>query len=1064
MKNFFLTEPFYGNRYPIIWGALFVVSFWMLFVSAKFYINDFAHHPQFAIFEEGFLQLFFAIVKETPDADKWFTTFFVLDFFFPLFIAALLYCYFKDNRSALSLRGIDFYPFSIGLLMAMVLSDYTENFLYILSLECSNFITSIEATERIKRILIHVALILALLVFYKTWLKGQLDNLLKIIKSSTLSILSILAIILLLTQMDQGSSLVIELFESPLNLGATLLMLIILALALSHHPSTFLFLHNREDDKLHGKWVMGKGFLDSWLVYFVKDSKSGDTGESNGVDELAKPIRYFIGAFLYFAFIYVLLFTYEKFIWNGFPATPLLLVLVGLKVVLLFFLSKRFKTRAKEGEGDDNTGDPTRKYPFYKAYLWSNFLLLLLFASSLIFSTGYGWHRLTLIAVLGFLYLRAIKETYMRLFIPDGLKLSESKRGFLFFLALLDDKERNFLASFTNKKEIEEQAEYFPRKPIFIKWTAIAAAVFILLAHFPIVSFHINPILIFVLYLHLYYALLNALVKTYFYYNQEDNNRGFVALLYRNSFLSIVAIVGLIYFGNQAFTGSLPFDIHSLSEEEICHYEDYFLNGECSSGGEVDRNIYLASYGGGLRATAWNLLLMSALDDSLGSEESFTDRIRGISGVSGGALGQAFYPLIRMYQEEHKDSIIQLIGKGNFLSADLTYLFGADFLRLSSVPGLMDDRSRVAMKNYWRVISGCPCGKIDKTPYHLKWRQYHDALGYYPPLIINSTNINRRYGVAFPIDIGANEFNNIFPYSINMTEIVDHRTLSYLDVVSTSERFPIFSSTATIAGKGHFVDGGYFENSGILSLMNFRRYWNESLVRRLNMGSEHSNFPDSSVTQKTQDLLVIINNDPDSYLNKVLKESKGNKRKNDPFGLHVKSTGLLKSTTSALVSNFELPAYLQEYYVADKDPTVEAIPIYQPFPLRYNNVKNFLGGHPKDTADIRSILNQLDFVHTRIDTALMEYMSQNPRFTRAERMFNSVWNRSKDSKGIGKRNLRWEFAPPSLARMISGASYRYSAAMLYHEDVQLQMDSILNFNLQSLNRRVPGSSTSSYVQ
>ena len=1031
MKNFFSTEPFFRNRYPLLWGALFVVSLLMLCVSGMFYINDFAYHPQFAIFEDGFLELFFAIVKDNQCKLKWFYSFFILDFVFPLLVAALLFCYFRNNREALRIRAYNLYNFAIILLVAMVLSDYTENYLYLKSLECSNYIAPIEIAQKIKMRLYVLALILALLVFYKIWLKERLGMLLKIIKASTLSIISTLVIILLLTQMDQGSSLVIELLASPVNLGLSLLMLRVFALALSHHPSTLLFLHMKEGGEPNGRWKMGnRPFIDRGLVYFVKgrEQKSGE--DTGNLGDLAKPIRYFIGAFLYFALIYVLLFTFEKFIRNGFPASRLLLILVSLKIVLLFFLNKRFKTMAKKEEEDDITEDPTKKYPYYKAYLWSNFLLVLLFVSSLIFASCCGWHYLTFLSVLGFLYLRAIKETYMRLFIPDGLKLSESKRGLLYLLALLDDKERNYLASFSNKNGNEDESGYIPRKPVFIKWTAIAAAVFILMAHFPIISAQINPILIFVLYLHLYYALLNALVKTYFYYNQDvDEKKTFVALLYKNPFLSILAIFGMLYLGNQFFPGNPPFDTHSIDEEKICHYEDFFISGECSQLGELDRNIYLASYGGGLRATAWNLILMNALDDSLGREESFTDRIRGISGVSGGALGQAFYPLIRMYQDDHRDSIIKMIGKGNFLSTDLTYLFGADLLGLTRVSGLIGDRSRVGMRNYWRIISGCPCGKMDTTPYHLKWRQYYDVLGYYPPLIINSTNVNRRYGVGFPIDVGEREFNDIFPYSINMTEIIDNRTLSYLDVVSTSERFPFFSSTATIEGKGHFLDGGYFENSGILSLMGLRQYWNESPARWLNLNSEHRNFSDTTKHLRSQDLLVIINNDPHSYIKKLLKNAKGNKNKNEPFAVHVKSTGLLKAIINGLISNFELPAYLQEYYEAGKDSTIKAIPIYQPFPLRYNDVKNYLGAHPVDTTEIRAILNQLDSARSKIDNALTAYARR-------------------DSLNINcKIDLRWKFAPPSLARMISTPSYRYSAAMLYHEDVKSQLEKVLNREL-----------------
>ena len=71
----------------------------------------------------------------------------------------------------------------------------------------------------------------------------------------------------------------------------------------------------------------------------------------------------------------------------------------------------------------------------------------------------------------------------------------------------------------------------------------------------------------------------------------------------------------------------------------------------------------------------------------------------------------------------------------------------------------------------------------------------------------------------------------VIPGSTNILKLDLHKTLPFMEAISMTERFPLFSATATIEGLGHFIDGGYFENSGLLSLMNFRDYAKKNIQR-----------------------------------------------------------------------------------------------------------------------------------------------------------------------------------------------------------------------------------------
>lgn len=93
---------------------------------------------------------------------------------------------------------------------------------------------------------------------------------------------------------------------------------------------------------------------------------------------------------------------------------------------------------------------------------------------------------------------------------------------------------------------------------------------------------------------------------------------------------------------------------------------------------------------------------------------------------------------------------------------------------------------------------------------------------FYPLILSNSSATHIQRGIASTVDFG-DAFDTIFHDAI---DILDHdeKSISYAYGASSSNRFPVFSPVAKIASKGHFLDGGYFENSGLSSLLDLYDY------------------------------------------------------------------------------------------------------------------------------------------------------------------------------------------------------------------------------------------------
>jgi hypothetical protein len=91
---------------------------------------------------------------------------------------------------------------------------------------------------------------------------------------------------------------------------------------------------------------------------------------------------------------------------------------------------------------------------------------------------------------------------------------------------------------------------------------------------------------------------------------------------------------------------------------------------------------------------------------------------------------------------------------------------------------------------------------------------------------MNTASTSGKRGIF--CSINAEMFDSIFPYSQNLSDLKMENgkdgSISFMQAVSTTNRFPIFSPIAKIKGSGHFVDAGAIDNSGILGCWDLYLY------------------------------------------------------------------------------------------------------------------------------------------------------------------------------------------------------------------------------------------------
>ncbi len=244
--------------------------------------------------------------------------------------------------------------------------------------------------------------------------------------------------------------------------------------------------------------------------------------------------------------------------------------------------------------------------------------------------------------------------------------------------------------------------------------------------------------------------------------------------------------------------------------------------------------VIVCASGGGIQAAAWTVQVLTGLQKLLG--ESFTQAIGFISSASGGSVGTMYY-LDRFNLQKHapdeeefeaifrsatQDSL-DAIGWG-LAYPDLWRLIGLPFL----APKLCD-RGK-AVETDWQ-------GEL-KNPQSITsiatWRN-QVLEGEIPVPVFNATVVDdgRRFLIS-PMTFGrANDdkfvdFNTLYG-EYDMSVVTAARlsaTFPYISPVCRPYVSPVRRSNINLKGKNyHIADGGYFDNSGVFTVVEWLDKW-----------------------------------------------------------------------------------------------------------------------------------------------------------------------------------------------------------------------------------------------
>jgi hypothetical protein len=265
----------------------------------------------------------------------------------------------------------------------------------------------------------------------------------------------------------------------------------------------------------------------------------------------------------------------------------------------------------------------------------------------------------------------------------------------------------------------------------------------------------------------------------------------------------------------------------------------------------------VAAAGGGLYAALHASTVLTRLQDRC---PNFAQHVFAISGVSGGSLGAALFAALTQKFAKNQAYSKCVPGHSNepgpferkataYLKNDfLTPLVGAalfpDFLqRFLPFPVKQFDRARALQEGFssaWNSVDAVHNDSTQLNPFTQPFLSMWKAVGATPALVLNVTNVetgSRSALTPFGLVEGLGDAGNLAAsfqtaglkdfYAMNGLGFLppdattkDVKDLTLSTAVSLSARFPWITPAATLTfhdpdHTSRFVDGGYFENSGI---------------------------------------------------------------------------------------------------------------------------------------------------------------------------------------------------------------------------------------------------------
>jgi len=255
-----------------------------------------------------------------------------------------------------------------------------------------------------------------------------------------------------------------------------------------------------------------------------------------------------------------------------------------------------------------------------------------------------------------------------------------------------------------------------------------------------------------------------------------------------------------------------------IQREGIAENFSRWIEGRMKGSDSIAHVYLVAAEGGGIRAANWTALVLKSLDEQM---PGFMDRLYAISGVSGGGVGSAFYLAYRkdLFTGAFRDtagasSEFNSMSSEDFLS-DLTaaFIFHDNLQRLLPFPVAALSRNRKLEDSWgWSYQQHMKSPTMDGGFLDL-WRQ--DGASRMPNIFLNGL-LAETGQKAVVSNLSLN--NSIFRDDIDVLAELG-KDVPLKTAASLCARFPLISSGALMKSngksKGHILDGGYKENSGI---------------------------------------------------------------------------------------------------------------------------------------------------------------------------------------------------------------------------------------------------------
>jgi len=813
------------------------------------------------------------------------------------------------------------------------------------------------------------------------------------IKSSFLSLLIIAIILLLLTQMDQAFTMLVDLIEnefSRFSLFLSFLLINALAVVLSHYPIYTYYAANLNNSSDYTNWEE-KHPIKFWpfknFTVYVFTTKKGTDYKP---DNWANYLRYLLGLLIHFVWIHFIISSFApNLIFESFPLSTLKMIIYPLLIVpflAYIFLKEKFsKYQSKQSDDGGRLSEETiKKYgvklqTLYRRLGITYFVvaiisLLLLIITIYVANFSPGGFIVILLTSYAFIF-NYVFFRLLRTRLKAVIKTLESPLllPIYIFIKLLMflRKSENYLALF-----------YFN----FI----ISIAVIVYSSIASINGWEVyNGIPILLAFFYFYYFIIASLGKYFFVAEKLSlfNTRKFKIIFMVCGLLIVLLLVNK-FFDVEVTTHQL--DLVENSKYEIS--ETQFLNSLVKK--DTKTLFFIASHGGGLKANVWTLNVLNMLQEE--TQGKLLDNTIALSGASGGSLGLALYTGLFRIDSTDTATIqrkIDILSRQNYTSIDLTFTFGLDTYRkiwpFNQRIGLRD-RPYYKMRKYQNIIEGKRSTKLSTISYRDYWNDAYKKTGYFPSLIMNTSGTKGNRGILWSVK--PNDFNSIFPFAEDLADLSHNKTLPFYQAVSTTNRFPILSPAAKIPGYGHYIDAGAIDNSGLLGCLDVHNY----LLR------------ETDITNDRTIAYIEIINSKSLYINYLVEKFKS--ENNIP---HIdKNEFEIDNIVADLQTGLNLdkiPGYLSDYmsnWAASTSSNVKYFQIFMPHKVSFADVKDFLRGTIADP-EVETLLD--DFLARENDQIL----------TLTEKSKKSFFD-------------PWEYYEPTLSRHLGKSSILYVKAILEH--------------------------------